>query len=287
MLKSLVLAASLVLPFSLHAESDALDFKVYNADGNSFHVNATLITGDKEAILVDTGFTRADALRLAAEVLDSGKQLTTVFVSQADPDYYFGVATLKQFFPKAKYLTTPAVHAQISAKLEDKLSFWIPRMGSNAPLKAQLPEIFKGRQLMLEGKAIEIKGDQGMLADRPYLWVPSSKTILGNVAVSGGLHLWMADSQSQSERAAWKAQLAEMAALKPAKVIPGHMLSESFLEQDNIAATLKYLQDFEQAEADTQTSAELIDTMQRLYPNAGLGMALEIGAKVSKGEMKW
>ncbi|MBO2675393.1 MBL fold metallo-hydrolase [Shewanella algae] len=287
MLKSLVLAASLVLSFSLHAESDALDFKVYNADGNSFHVNATLITGDKEAILVDTGFTRADALRLAAEVLDSGKQLTTVFVSQADPDYYFGVATLKQFFPKAKYLTTPAVHAQISAKLEDKLSFWIPRMGSNAPFKAQLPEIFKGSQLMLEGKAIEIKGDQGLLADRPYLWVPSSKTILGNVAVSGGLHLWMADSQSQSERAAWKAQLAEMAALKPAKVIPGHMLSESFLEQDNIAATLKYLQDFEQAEADTQTSAELIDTMQRLYPNAGLAMALEIGAKVSKGEMKW
>lgn len=97
MLKSLVLAASLVLPFSLHAESGALDFKVYNADGNSFHVNATLISGDKEAILVDTGFTRADALRLAAEVLDSGKQLTTVFVSQADPDYYFGVATLKQF----------------------------------------------------------------------------------------------------------------------------------------------------------------------------------------------
>lgn len=140
---------------------------------------------------------------------------------------------------------------------------------------------------MLEGKAIEIKGDQGMLADRPYLWVPSSKTILGNVAVSGGLHLWMADSQSQSERAAWKAQLAEMAALNPAKVIPGHMLSESFLEQDNIAATLKYLQDFEQAEAVTQTSAELIDTMQRLYPNAGLAMALEIAAKVSKGEMKW
>ena len=34
---------------------------------------ATLITGEREAMLVDTGFTRADGHRLAAEVLDSGK----------------------------------------------------------------------------------------------------------------------------------------------------------------------------------------------------------------------
>ena len=34
-------------------------------------------------------------------------------------------------------------------------------------------------------------------------------------------------------------------------------------------------------------SAALIAAMKRLYPDAGLGIALEIGAKVAKGEMKW
>ena len=38
------------------------------------------------------------ALRIAANVLDSGKELKTIYVSQADPDYYFGVETIKEIF---------------------------------------------------------------------------------------------------------------------------------------------------------------------------------------------
>ncbi len=34
---------------------------MYNADSNSFHVNATLVYGRTVAILFDTGFTKADA----------------------------------------------------------------------------------------------------------------------------------------------------------------------------------------------------------------------------------
>ncbi len=34
-------------------------------------------------------------------VLDSKKTLKTVYISQADPDYYFGVEVIKQYFPDA------------------------------------------------------------------------------------------------------------------------------------------------------------------------------------------
>ena len=47
-----------------------LTLQVYNADGASFHVNAVLVAGKTDAVLLDTGFTRADALRIAAMVLD-------------------------------------------------------------------------------------------------------------------------------------------------------------------------------------------------------------------------
>src|SRR5579884_3753748 len=60
---------------------------------------ATLVTGEREALLVDAGFTRADGHRLAAAVLDSGKTLTTVIISHADPDFYFGAEVIADAFP--------------------------------------------------------------------------------------------------------------------------------------------------------------------------------------------
>ena len=85
MLRKTVLTVSLALA-SLAAEAAPLQLSVYNADENSFNVTSVLVSGDKDAVLIDTGFTRADAYRIAARVLDSGKQLKTIYVSQADAD---------------------------------------------------------------------------------------------------------------------------------------------------------------------------------------------------------
>ncbi|MCK8134209.1 MULTISPECIES: hypothetical protein [Pseudoalteromonas] len=41
---------------------------MYNADSNSFHVNATLVYGRTVAILIDTGFTKADAQTQAEQM---------------------------------------------------------------------------------------------------------------------------------------------------------------------------------------------------------------------------
>ncbi|WP_410498166.1 MBL fold metallo-hydrolase [Chitinibacter sp. S2-10] len=287
MIRTTLIAASLALTFGTAQAESALQMKVYNADANSFHANSTLIFGEKEAIVVDAGFTRADALRIAANVLDSGKQLTTIFVSQADPDYYFGVATLKDIFPNAKVLATLAVLAKISAKVDAKIAFWGPKMGANAPSKAVLPQALQGDSLSIDGEKIEIRGSSGKLAHRPYVWIPSLRAIVGNIGVFGGLHVWTADTQDAAERAAWLAQLDEMAALKPAVVVPGHMQAGTKLDASSIAYTRTYLQSFEKNLAATKNGAELIGEMQQAYPDAGLGIALDIGAKVNKGEMKW
>src|SRR5690606_23153308 len=143
--------------------------------GNSFHVNSTLVYGDTEAMVVDTGFTKADALRIAAKVLDSGKTLKTIFISQADPDYYFGAEVLKQLFPQAEVVATPAVRAKIAEKLQGKLAFWGPKMGANAPVNPLLPTAYQGKTLSLDGETIEIRDSEGELAHRPYLWIPANR----------------------------------------------------------------------------------------------------------------
>lgn len=137
-------------------------------------------------------------------MLDSGKELKTIFISQADPDYYFGAEVLHGLFPEAKILTTPAVKKVIETKLAGKLAFWGPKMGSNAPVKPYVPQAISGNTLMLDGHAIEIRGTDGDLAHRPYLWIPSSKAVLGNVSVYGMIHLWMADAQSDESQQAWQ-----------------------------------------------------------------------------------
>ena len=288
MIRTTLVAASIAIAFGAAYAQPPLTVKVYNADGNSFNVNSTLVYGQKDAIIIDAGFTRADALRIAANVLDSGKQLTTIYVSQADPDYYFGVEALKEVFPQADVVTTPAVLGKLAPKLAGKVAFWGPKMGANAPRKPVVPRALEGNTLTLEGQTIQIRGTQGLLAHRPYAWIPSLKAVVGNIGVFGNLHVWTADTQSVAERAAWVAQLDDMAALQPELVIPGHMKSGTKVDASTITFTKDYLQTFEKNLAASKTSTELIGAMKQSYPQLTDGaMSLDIGSKVNTGEMKW
>lgn len=264
-----------------------LTLQVYNADANSFHVNAVLVTGQTDAVLLDTGFTRADALRIAAMVLDSKKTLKTIFISQADPDYYFGIEVLKQYFPDAKVVTTAPTLKKIQATLATKLQVWGPRMGANAPKSVPLPEVLTGNVIALEGQTLEVRGLDDSLPHRSYVWIPSLKAIAGGVNVYAGLHLWMADAQSLQERADWAKKLGAMTALQPAVVIPGHSAPGTKQDVSQIAWSQAYLARYEQELPKAANSSALIGAMKQAYPDAGLGIALEIGAKVNKGEMKW
>lgn len=269
------------------AQTTPLQLKTYNADASSFHVNAVVVSGKTEAVVIDTGFTRADALRVAANVLDSGKTLKAVLISNADPDFYFGAEVLKEQFPQAQIVTTPAVREKIQSKLAGKLAFWGPKMGANAPRSPVVPDALPGSTLTVDGEVIEIRGTTGELAARPYVWIPSIKAVVGNIAVFGNLHVWTADTQKLSERKAWLAQLDELLALKPTVVVPGHSAAGTVQDESAIRYTRDYLVRFEQELGRSKDATELIAAMKKAYPNAGMGMALDIGAKVNKGEMKW
>ena len=272
---------------SFAATKAPLTLQVYNADGNSFHVNSTLVYGDEEAVVIDAGFTKADAMHIAANVFDSGKKLTTIFVSQADPDYYFGASTLKAIFPEAKVITTPAVRAAIKKKMAAKLAYWGPKMKNNAPNSLLLPDVYTNDSLLVDGYEIQIKDTTGPLAHRPYLWIPAVKAIVGNVGVFGELHVWTADVQQDKTWALWLKQLNDMAALNPDPVVPGHMAQGTVLNTQTILYTQQYLTAFSNGKKLSKNSEELANKMRAAYPDAQLPIALTIGSKVHMGEMKW
>ncbi|WP_369166765.1 MBL fold metallo-hydrolase [Streptomyces sp. R28] len=264
-----------------------LDFKVLDLDfpAGSKNKTATLVTGESEALLVDAGFTLADGHRLAAEILDSGKKLTTVFISHGDPDFYFGAEVLADAFPDAKFVATEHVIEHIQHSYEGKLKAWAA-LGTNLPTRLVDIAPLTG-DLSLEGHRFELKGGPAELSDRHYLWQADQRAILGGVLLFQREHVWVADTQTPEQRAAWVKLLDEMAALDPQLVVPGHRLPDTAADVSAITATRDYLVAFEEELAKPADGAALTEALVARYPDNGMLIAAQIGAKVAKGEMKW
>jgi glyoxylase-like metal-dependent hydrolase (beta-lactamase superfamily II) len=68
-----------------------ITWKHFPAGEHGFFRAPVLLTGERDALLIDGGFTLEDGRKLAAAIEATGKRLTTVYVSQSDPDYYFSL----------------------------------------------------------------------------------------------------------------------------------------------------------------------------------------------------
>ena len=271
------------------AANTNLTWKHFPAGEHGFFRAPVLISGARDAVLIDGGFTLPDGKALAEAIKASGKKLTTIYISQSDPDYYFSLAPIKAAFPQAKVIAASATIAAIKGNVEKKLSTWGPQLKENGPQALGdivMPEAFDGRTLTLEDRTIDIADADG-LANRRYVWVPSLNAIFGGVLVFSGVHVWTADTQGAEARAGWVKNLDAMAARKPAVVVPGHMTPGPATDASAIRYTRDYLVAFEEELAKAVDSAALIAAMTKRYPDAGMGVALQIGAKVAKGEMTW
>ena len=280
---------ALNLPLDVLAAASGLKWTHFLADESGFLRAPVLIEGKSEAILIDGGFTLSDGRALAEAIKATGKTLTTIYVSQSDPDYYFSLGPVKAAFPDAQVIADAATVAAINGNVEKKLAVWGPQLKENGPqvlADVVIPAVSSETSLTLDDETIEIV-PAGRLANRRYLWVPSLEAVFGGVLVFSGIHVWMADTPTSQQRLAWIAALDEMAARNPKVVVPGHMAPGSALDASAIAYTRAYLVAFEEEATKAADSAALIKAMKGLFPNAGEETTLELSAKVVKGEMKW
>lgn len=70
-------------------------------------------------------------------------------------------------------------------------------------------------------------------------------------------------------------------------VVPGHLVPETETDLSGVEHTRTYLLAFEEELAKAADAAALKAAMEERFPGLGMGVALEIGSKVAKGEMKW
>ena len=288
-LRRFVLSA-VMLGFAAHAAAAPapLTLDVYNPGAAAiFPVSSVLVSGDKDAILVDAQFGKAQAQQVVDKIRASGKHLTTIYISHGDPDYYFGLDTLVAAFPEANVLASAPTVAHIKATVAGKLAFWGPQMGADVPHKTIVPQVLEGNSLTLEGQSLQVIGLDGQQPDRSFVWIPSIKAVVGGVVVAENIHVWMADTQSAQSHADWLATLQRIESLQPATVIAGHYLGQGSRSLAAVRFTSDYIQAFDQEAAKAKDAAQLIAAMKKRYPDLGDDSSLELSAKVAKGEMKW
>ncbi|WP_327438744.1 MBL fold metallo-hydrolase [Pseudomonas donghuensis] len=287
-LRRLLLAFATLGAMAQASAAEPLNLDVYNPGTNAlFPVSSAIVSGKHDAILVDAQFGKAQAEQLLAKLQSSGKQLTTIYISHGDPDYYFGLQTLTDAYPKAKVVASAATVAHIKQTMDGKLAYWGPQMGADKPAKLVVPQVLQGNELKLEGQRLQVVGLDGPQPDRSFVWIPSIKAVVGGVVVAENLHVWMADTQSAQSHQDWLATLTRIEQLKPDTVIPGHYLGQSSRSLEAVQFTADYIRAFDEETAKAGNAAELIAAMKKRYPDLGEESSLELSAKVAKGEMKW
>jgi len=268
-------------------EAGNLKLEVFNASENSFGVASVIITGKTDAVLIDAQFTLADAEQVAQEIKKSGKKLTAIYVSHTDPDFYFGLEVFKKYFPEVTAYASPATVESIKATAQKKLDVWGERLGKAITSNIVLPQVLKGNNIDLEGQKLEIVGLEEF-PSKTFVWIPSIKAVVGGINVFGTtFNLWMADAQTPEARKQWIAVLDKIEALHPSIVIPAHANSNSPFDISAVKHTKSYIHFYEEALKTNKTSDGLIKAIKSKYPTLTFDTALQIGAKVNTGEMKW
>jgi glyoxylase-like metal-dependent hydrolase (beta-lactamase superfamily II) len=251
---------------------------VYTASPTGFLVNSTLVAGDKDAVLIDGQFSLADAHRLVAMIMESKKNLTTVYITHFHPDHYFGLNVIKQAFPKAKFVATPETIKEIKKTAAAKVKQWSPLYGDLLPKNPIIPAPLKGNALTLEGQTLEVHAKvMGDSADNSYVWIPATKTVIAGDIVFHGVHPWTAESNPET-RKAWIKTIDEISALKPSTVVAGHKDPKLTDDAASLKATRDYLEAFDAAVASSKSAAEVKDKLSKKYGALQLPIILEIGA---------
>jgi glyoxylase-like metal-dependent hydrolase (beta-lactamase superfamily II) len=268
-------------------EANNLKLEIYNASENAFGVASIIVSGKTDAVLIDAQFTLADAENVAQEIKRSGKKLTAIYVSYGDPDFYFGLEIFKKYFPEVTIYASAATVEHIKATAQKKLDVWGGQLGNKVTSNVILPQILKGNSFDLEGQKLEVYGLEEFPA-KTFVWIPSIKAVVGGINVFGTtFNLWMADAQTTEVRKQWISVLEKIKTLDPAIVVPAHASSTSPFDISAVQHTESYIKFYEEALKTNKTSEALIKAIKAKYPTLTFETALQIGAKVNTGEMKW
>jgi len=272
------LLATLAFAAAAGAQSK-LQLRVHTGRGvTGYDVNSTMIAGERDMLVIDPQFSLSEAHRLAAEILESKKNLVLIYVTHPHPDHLFGLAVLHQAFPSAKIVALPATVNAAKTGWPARQKFWFPTYGNNIPgPEPVLPEELSIPALTLEGEQFPITG--GVQGDGPgnsFVYISSLKAVVAGDTVFDRVYFGVPKDKARED---WMKTLDQISALKPVILIPGHEGPGAKHDLSAIAFMKKYIADWDANVAASKDAAEMRARVIKQYP--GLGMEFTLNDRVA------
>jgi glyoxylase-like metal-dependent hydrolase (beta-lactamase superfamily II) len=246
--------------------------------------SATLIFGQRDAVLVDAFLTVEQATKLVEWVAASGKNLTTIYATHGHADHFFGIGALLSRFPNARAMATPDVVKSMRQQVSPDYvsSFWGARYPGQIPERLVIAEELEGNVIQLEGHDLVVVEVGHTDTDHTTcLHVPSAGLVVAGDAAYNDVHLYLAESNVETRRE-WIAALNTIESLKPRAVVAGHKKPEKSDSPRIIEETRQYIRDFDRLAEMTTTARELYDKMLQLYPDRANPGSLWGSARAAK-----
>ena len=266
----------------------SLATKVFFSDEKGFEVASVIVMGETDAILIDAQWTLSNAHRVIAEILETGKNLTTIYVTHAHPDHYFGLGPIADAFPRARVTALPSVARTINNQFFGKIEHWEAVIGkTNVPRKAVNIEPLSGDCIDLEGQRIEII--QQVMGDLKYntvVWIPSIKTFYGSDVLFNQAHPFTCEVTAP-ERRQWIQEIERFEKLGAEVVIPGHQKPGMPFDSSSFSFTKDYLIATDEELAIAKDVAGFYYAMVKRFPDANLFISNEMNSNVFKGSLDW
>ena len=261
----------------------------FGLNGNQ-PANYTLVQGRTTSLLVDVPFARSDAHRVIAAILNSGRNLETIFVTHDHPDHFFSLDLFSDTFPDARVVAHPTVVQDMQRSIPLKFDRWASEMGANAPSRGIIPTALPNDRIELEGHVLEVVGPmQGDHVHATALWDPGSRTLIAGDLLFNGVFLFLGEHRP-AQYDDWLASLDRLQALQPVRVIAGH--SKPGLADDSYAIdwSRRYLQEFKAASRSATSSKQMAARLHAAYPQAvgfpGTDFLVDLSAQVATGEIE-
>jgi glyoxylase-like metal-dependent hydrolase (beta-lactamase superfamily II) len=246
--------------------------------------SSTLISGERDAILVDTFLTAEQSQLLLDWVSASGKNLVAIYVTHGHGDHFFGLAPLLERFPGARAVALPEVVKVMRGQLEPAMidGFWRKLFPGQILERLMVAQPLKRPTLELEGEVlVPVRTGRTDTVSSTSLHVPSAELVVAGDVVYSGIHPYLGETDTAS-RVEWISALDKLEALEPRAVVAGHKVPGSEDDPRNIERTQQYLRDFNRLDEATTTARELYDEMLKLHPERANPGSLWGGANAAK-----
>jgi glyoxylase-like metal-dependent hydrolase (beta-lactamase superfamily II) len=247
-------------------------------------LSSTLISGARDAILVDPPFTRAQIQRVGDWVEGSGKRLAYIYATHGHGDHWFGTGELARRFPGVTvYATEGTIEVMRQRGGSSREQLFDRIFPGQIPASPVLAEPIPALGFLLEGnEVVAVETGHSDTDQTTVLHVPSIGLVVAGDVAYNGVHQYLAEGGGDGLHE-WLRAVDRIAELGPRAVVAGHKNKNRPDDPAILDETRQYLQDAIRLLDDKPAAREFYDQLTALYPDRLNPGVVWLGARALLG----